>query len=141
MVANQQQIHEKIGRVQIKGVDAKDKVIVHQLDYTGEDHSLMLPLWAGVPDKQQAQVMINRTILNAGRFDRPFGIPACSNVPDTEADSTCSSVYLPWNQLICEGYVGLRIPPGGGAAGSTPDDRHNPESEAKARLLPTLSRR
>jgi hypothetical protein len=105
MVATSQQVHEKIGRVQIKGVNAKDKVIVRRLDYTGEDHSLMLPLWAGVPDRQQAQVMISRTILNAGRFDRPFGIPACPNVPDTEADSTCSSVYLPWNQLICEGML------------------------------------
>jgi len=105
MVATSQQVHEKIGRVQIKGVDAKDKVIVRRLDYTSEDHSLILPLWAGVPDRQQAQVMISRTILNAGRFDRPFGIPACPNVPDTEADSTCSSVYLPWNQLICEGML------------------------------------
>jgi hypothetical protein len=86
-------------------VDAKDKVIVRRVDYTGEDHSLMLPLWAGVPDKQQAQVMISRTILNAERFDRPYGIPACSSVLDTEADSTCSSVYLPWNQLICEGML------------------------------------
>jgi hypothetical protein len=105
MVATSQQVHEKIGRVQIKGVDTKDKVTVRRVDYTGEDHSLMLPLWAGVPDKQQAQVMISRTILSAGRFDRPFGIPACSSVPDTEADSTCSSVYLPWNQLICEGML------------------------------------
>lgn len=105
MVATSQQVHGKIGRVQVKGVDAKDKVIVHKLDYTGEDHSLMLPLWAGVPDKQQAQVMISRAILSAGRFDRPFGIPACPNVLDTEADSICSSVYLPWNQLICEGML------------------------------------
>ena len=105
MVATSQQVHAKIGRVQIKGVDAKDKVIVRRVDYTGEDHSLMLPLWAGVPDKQRAQVMISRTILNAERFDRPYGIPACSSVLDTEADSTCSSVYLPWNQLICEGML------------------------------------
>ena len=105
MVATSQQVHEKIGRIQIKGVDAKDKVIVRRLDYTGEDHTLMLPLWAGVPDSQQAQVMINRTILNAERFDRPFGIPACPFVPNAEADSACLSVYLPWNLLICEGLL------------------------------------
>jgi hypothetical protein len=105
MVATSQQVHEKIGRVQIKGVDAKDKVIVRRPDYTGEDHTLMLPLWAGVPDVQQAQVMIGRNILNAERFDRPFGIPACPSVPNAEADAALSSVYLPWNQLICEGML------------------------------------
>ena len=105
MVATSQQVHEKIGRVQIKGVDAKDIVIVHRPDYTGEDHTLMLPLWAGVPDVQQAKVMISRNILNAERFDRPFGIPACPSVPNAEADAALSSVYLPWNQLICEGML------------------------------------
>ena len=105
MVATSQLVHEKIGRVQIKGVDTKDKVIVSRLDYSGEDHTLLLPLWACVPENQQAQVMINRTILDAERFDRPFGIPACPSVPSTEADSTCSSVYLPWNQLIGEGML------------------------------------
>jgi len=65
----------------------------------------MLPLWAGIPDAQQAQVMTSRNVLNADRFDRPFGIPACPTAPNVEADPTCSSVYLPWNQLICEGML------------------------------------
>ena len=105
MVATSQQVHEKIGRIQFKGLDRKDKVIVRRLDYTGEDHTLILPLWAGVPDKQQAKVMISRTIMDAERFNRPFGIPACPLVPKAEADSDCSSVYLPWNQWICEGML------------------------------------
>jgi hypothetical protein len=105
MVATSQQVHEKIGRIQIKGVDAKDKVIVRKLDYTGEDHTLLLPLWAGVPDEQQAQVLIGHNILHAERFDRPFGLPACPTAPNAEADPVCSSVHLPWNQLICEGML------------------------------------
>ena len=105
LVATSQQVHAKIGRIQIKGVDANDRVIVHRLDYTGEDHTLLLPLWAGLPDAQQAQVLISRNILNAERFDRPFGLPACPNVPNAEANSACSSVYLPWNLLICEGML------------------------------------
>ncbi len=105
MVATSQQVHEKIGRVLIKGIDRNDKAIVRRLDYSSEDHTLLLPLWAGVPDVQQARVMISRTILNAERFDRPFGIPACPKVPKEEADPVCSSVYLPWNLLICEGML------------------------------------
>ena len=105
MVATSQQVHEKIGRIQIKGVDAKDRVIVRRPDYTGEDHTLILPLWAGVPDAQQAQVLISRNILNAERFDRPFGLPACPKAPNAEAEATCSSVYPSWNLLICEGLL------------------------------------
>jgi hypothetical protein len=105
MVATSQQVHEKIGRIQLKGVDAKDRVIVRRPDYTGEDHTLMIPLWAGVPSVQQAQIMISRNVLKAERFNRPYGIPACPISPNAEADPACSSVYLPWNQLICEGML------------------------------------
>jgi hypothetical protein len=110
MVATSQKVHQKIGRIQLKGVGAKDKVIVRRLDYTGEDHTLLLPLWAGVPDDQKAQVMVSRNAVNAERFERPFGIPACQSAPNTETEPVCSSVYLPWNQLICEGMLayGLR---------------------------------
>ena len=111
MVATSQQVHEKIGRIQVKGLNPTDKVIVHKLDYSIEDHTLLLPLWAGVPDSQQAQVMLGRTIMSAERFDRPFGIPACPLVPNAEADPSCASVYLPWNLLICQGLLayGFRI--------------------------------
>jgi len=105
LVATSQQVHEKIGRVQIKGVNKTDKVTVRRLDYSSEDHTLMLPLWAGVLEVQKAQEMIVRTILNAERFGRPFGIPACPKVPSAEADSACSSVYLTLNLLICEGML------------------------------------
>jgi hypothetical protein len=49
--------------------------------------------------------MVGRTIINAERFDRPFGIPACPRVSRKDAETTCLSVYLPWNQLICEGLL------------------------------------
>lgn len=105
MVATSQQVHERIGRIKIKGLKRNDKVVVRQMDFTHQDHTLLLPLWAGIPDEQQAQVMIGQTILNADRFDRPYGIPACPLFPEKEADSSCMSVYLPWNSFICEGLL------------------------------------
>lgn len=105
MVATSQKVHAKIGRIQVRGVNASDRVVVRRPDYTGEDHTLFLPLWAAIPEEQQAEVMIHRNLLNAERFYRPFGIPACPSAPTVEADPACSSVYLPWNQLICEGLL------------------------------------
>jgi hypothetical protein len=49
--------------------------------------------------------MTRNTILNAERFDRPFGLPACPKAPNKEAEEVCSSVYLPWNLLIGEGML------------------------------------
>lgn len=105
MVATSQQVHGRIGRIQVRGVGAADKVIVRTLDYSGEDHTLLLPLWAGLPDLQQAQAMIGRAVLDAGRFDRPFGLPATPLLPTPEAASVNLAVSLPWNQLVCEGLL------------------------------------
>jgi hypothetical protein len=105
LVATSQQVHGKIGRVQIKGINRTDKVTVRKVDYTREDQTLLLPLWAGVPGDHQAQVLIRNTILNSEHFDRPFGLPACPKVPNKEADAACSSVHLPWNLLIGEGML------------------------------------
>ncbi len=116
MVATSQKVHSKIGRIEIKGVDPTDKVIVRTLDYTIEDHTLLLPLWAGVPDWQQAQTMIGRALLDAGRFDRPFGVPACplsisKGAISAQEASVNLAVSLPWNLLICEGLLayGFRV--------------------------------
>jgi hypothetical protein len=105
LVATSQQVHEKIGRVQVKSLKKNDKVIVRKLDYTLEDHTLLLPLWAGIPDERTAKVLVGQTILNADRFDRPYGIPACPNVTSKQSDLVCSSVYPAWNQLIGEGLL------------------------------------
>ncbi len=105
MVATSQQVYVRVGRVKVSGLNQKDKVIVRAVDLTSEDHTLLLPLWAGVPDPQRAQSLIGRTILDAKRFDRPFGIPALPALPDPQAETVGMSVHLPWNQLIGEGLL------------------------------------
>ncbi|MEW6239207.1 MAG: hypothetical protein AB1564_00165 [Chloroflexota bacterium] len=105
LTATSARVYERLGRVEARGLSPKDKVIVRLVDLTGEDHTLFLPLWAGIPDPQRAQAMIGRSLLDAGRFDRPFGIPACASCPDPAADPVCLGVSLPWNHLIGEGLL------------------------------------
>lgn len=105
LTATSARVYERLGRVEVRGVSPKDKVIVRSVDLTGEDHTLFLPLWVGIPDPQRAQTMIGRSLLDAARFDRPFGIPACASCPDPAADSVCLGVHLPWNHLIGEGLL------------------------------------
>jgi hypothetical protein len=78
---------------------------VKLIDTTGEDITLALPLWAGVPETQQAHTLIGRNLLMADRFDHPFGMPSLPISPDPEAEPVSMSVDIPWNQLIGEGLL------------------------------------
>jgi hypothetical protein len=98
-------VYSRLGKITVRGLAAEDTVVISTLDFTTEDHTLFTPLWAGVPDEQHAQSMIGRALLDAKRFNRPFGVPACPSLPTPEAESISQSVHLPWNLLICEGLL------------------------------------
>ena len=103
--ATSKNIFSKIGKVTIYNIEDEDKVIIRSVDLSGDDQTLMLPLWAGLADEKQANALVNRTLLNAEKFDRPFGLPACPVPPTKEAEAVCQSVHLPWNQLVIEGLL------------------------------------
>jgi hypothetical protein len=100
-------VFSKIAKIAIKGLGEEDTVTISTLDFTTEDHTLFLPLWAGIPDEQHAQIMIGRALLDAGRFNRPFGVPACPLLRSSnpEAESVSQAVHLPWNLFVCEGLL------------------------------------
>ena len=98
-------MYSKLAKVSVRGLSEEDTVVISTLDFTTEDHTLFAPLWAGVPDEQRAQVMIGRALLDALRFQRPYGVPACPSLTQPEAESVSQSVHLPWNLLICEGLL------------------------------------
>ncbi len=105
LVATTQKLFTRVGRVSVTGLDEKDKIVVRLIDTTSEDLTLALPLWAGVPEAQQANALIGRNMMTADRFDRPFGLPSLPVSPDPDADPVSMSVLLPWNQLIGEGLL------------------------------------
>jgi hypothetical protein len=105
LVATSQKVYTRVGRVTVRGLDEKDRVNVKSIDTTGEDVTLALPIWAGVPDQQKVNALIGRNVLAADRFDRPFGMPSLPVSPDLEAEPVSMSVHLPWNQLIAEGLL------------------------------------
>jgi len=98
-------VFSKIAKVSVRGLDDDDKVTISTLDFTTEDHTLFMPLWAGIPDIQQAQNMIGRALLDASRFHRPFGVPACPPLIQPEAEAISQAVHLPWNLFIGEGLL------------------------------------
>jgi hypothetical protein len=100
-----QKVFSRIGKISIKGLSDEDTVIISTLDFTTEDHTLFMPLWAGIPDESHAQTMIGRALLDASRFYRPFGVPACPPLTQPEAEAISQAVHLPWNLFIGEGLL------------------------------------
>jgi hypothetical protein len=100
-------VYSKLAKISVRGLSDEDTVIISTLDFTTEDHTLFMPLWAGIPDEQHAQMMIGRALLDAGRFYRPFGVPACAAFPlhQPEAEAVSQAVHLPWNLFIGEGLL------------------------------------
>ncbi|HNQ95795.1 MAG TPA: hypothetical protein PKK96_11995 [Anaerolineales bacterium] len=97
--------YSKLAKVSVRGLSDEDTVIISTLDYTTEDHTLFAPLWAGAPDEARAQHMIGRALLDASRFYRPYGVPACPSLTQPEAETVSQSVHLPWNLFVCEGLL------------------------------------
>jgi hypothetical protein len=102
-----QKVYSRLAKISVRGLDDGDTVIISTLDFTTEDHTLFLPLWAGVPDEQHAQIMIGRALLDASRFYRPYGVPACAAFPlhHPEAEAVSQAVHPPWNLFIGEGLL------------------------------------
>jgi hypothetical protein len=104
-VATSKKVYDSVGHFEFNGLSRRDRITIQTVDLTVADHTLLLPLWAGIPDERAAHDLIYRTILDAERFDHPYGIPALPRVFVQDADPVCLSVHLPWNQLIAEGLL------------------------------------
>jgi len=104
-VATTQKIFTQINEIQVEGLSRKDRILVQTVDLSVQDHTLLIPLWAGLPDEHQSRMIVNHSILDASRFNRPYGLPACPSVAAAAAEQVCLNVHLPWNQLIGEGLL------------------------------------
>jgi hypothetical protein len=104
-VATSRKVYTALGDFEVAGATRKAQITVQTLDLTFEDHTLFLPLWAGIPHPVEAELLSARRLFQAAYFGRPFGVPALPTVPDPEAEPLAMSVHLPWNQLIAEGLL------------------------------------
>lgn len=103
--ATSQSVFLQLDRILVEGVEPSDEVVVTTSDYSFEDITCLLPLWAGVPDARRARQMAEKAVLNQNRFGRPYGLPAASVPADANLDPAFLSVHLPWNSLVIEGLV------------------------------------
>ena len=96
-------LFSEVTRVNVKRMVEGGKGSLATPDYTLEDMTLLLPLWAGLPGSDQIKKMVEKTLLK--RYVLPYGIPCCPGVVDAAQPGNQILVSLPWNQLIIEGLV------------------------------------
>ena len=116
-VATSHLLYTRLEQVEISGLQPRDTVSIQIMDFSSEDVSLFLPLWAGIPILPRLQALANRTLFADQRFWKPFGLPTCPSGPsntrpiakDRTMDSTCQAVHLPWNALIGQGLLTYRM--------------------------------
>jgi hypothetical protein len=100
-----ERVYQEIEQIEILRLEAEDEVEISTAGYDLLDQSSLLPLWAGIPDSQRANTMIEQTITNPARFWHPAGLPYCLEPPSAPDAIACLSADLIWNSLIGEGLV------------------------------------
>ena len=93
----------QLDEVNIRGLSPDDTGTLAAIDYTQEDISLLLPLWAGAPDQQTAETLIEQTILP--RYLKKFGLAVTPEDSNEAGEAWKSTVHMPWNQLIGEALL------------------------------------
>jgi glycogen debranching enzyme len=106
--ATSEKTYAEIERIEVRGLSDEFETELWVADYTREDQTLLLPLWAGIPTKERAERLVRETLLDPERFWRSYGIPSCSAqdpsyAPDNRQGS--GGAWLFWNTLLGEGLV------------------------------------
>ncbi len=101
------QRYARIDRITAQGLSRVYNVQVASADWTHQDQTLLLPLWAGIDDPGRREKLIG-TITDPARYWRPYGIPACpaqESAYDPANSAGCGGVWMFWNLLIGEGLI------------------------------------
>jgi hypothetical protein len=100
-----ERVYARLERIVLQGIGPSDRVWLTSVRYTRQDQTVLLPLWAGIPDARRAGSLLKRTITSPKRYWRPYGLPACPEVSQNGDAQVCNSTHMPWNALIGEGML------------------------------------
>jgi glycogen debranching enzyme len=106
--ATSDKTYAEIERIEVRGLSDAFETELCVADYTRQDQSLLVPLWAGIPSGERVERLVRDTVLDENRFWREFGIPSCSAEDPAYASDNqegAGGVWFFWNTLIGEGLI------------------------------------
>lgn len=99
------ELYTEIDRVVVEGLPEDGRAALYCVDHKRQDHTLLTPLWAGIPDEGQVRAVLERKIENPLHHGKAHGIPACLQPPAANEAQALSGVWLPWNVMVGEGLL------------------------------------
>jgi hypothetical protein len=100
--------YSQIDRIEVRGLSEGFRTELRAADFRNMDISGLLPLWARIPYPEQAEILVEQSVLNPDRFWRSFGIPigSASETAYKKGDAEGPAlVGMVWNGMIGEGLV------------------------------------
>jgi hypothetical protein len=97
------QIFSQVTRVELVGPADSDRGRMIIPDFTLQDLSLFLPLWAGIPDEARAKYLVEKHLL--GRYLETYGLPLCPPDKRPADPPELAGVAMPWNAWLGEGLL------------------------------------
>ena len=93
----------QVNRIEIQGLQSEDQAILRSVDLTQLDISLLLPLWAGIPNPKRAAILVQQQIM--GGWLQTDGLPTCPPGQRPEQAGSLEWSALPWNALVIQGLL------------------------------------
>jgi hypothetical protein len=98
-------VYSAIHKIDVRGLEADDRITISSVGYSYQDHSTLAPLWAGIPGEERAKRLVEETITNPQRFWRSYGLPATVLPPQAPEARILETAHIPWNVLAAEGLL------------------------------------
>jgi hypothetical protein len=98
-------LYAEIEHLHIQGLASDGKVRLQIVDLYPEDHTLLTPIWAGIPSEEQVERIIERKLVRENVYGKPHGIPAIPKPKPKAAMDEGLQVWLPWNAIVAEGLL------------------------------------
>lgn len=107
-------LFSEIESLKVQGIESNDVLQISTYNFQAQDLSLTFPLFAQMSTESQADICIDKSILNPQRFWKPFGLPAYihnAKLSNQDPITEGNDVLMLWNQLVGEALIhyGLRV--------------------------------
>jgi hypothetical protein len=96
--------YTKISQIEIRNLNPNDNFLIFNAGYRFINHTSFIPLWAGIPDKDKAQQLINN-LTNPDMFWKPFGIPTIVQTQLFDDERRSNPINIQWNSMIGKGLI------------------------------------
>jgi hypothetical protein len=98
-------LYAEIEHVHIQGLAAEGTAQIQIVDLYQEDHTLLTPIWAGIPSEEQVEKIYDRRLAKASGYGRQYGIPAQPRASTKAEEEAVMRVWLPYNAMVAEGLL------------------------------------